>query len=260
MDSATLLGQLQQAQANTSSASDLYNSAVSKYNIPEIRSSVAGLRTTLANTNSAINNVAPSVAARSQGTLVTGGQQNALANLERQPLDRAYAEENTSLTNKNADLTNLLGEAQNEANLGYKSGQDKIANLKDLLTVATNREQAQRDEAYRASQAAENQRQFNVSQANSNARSAASSSAKAAKAADFSYTTDTSGGFQFKNPQGKPATAAQYVASTGGNFQDLVNLLGQSKNPGDAQIIKDMNSGMSQQALTKKYPWVFSGV
>lgn len=257
MDSATLLGQLQTTQQNTPDAATLYNNAVNSLGIPEIRQNVAGLRTTLANTQSAIDNVAPSVAARSQGSLVTGGQQAALGNLERQPLDKAFASENTALSNKNADLSNLLSEASGTADRAYKSGQDKISNLKDLLTVATNREQAQKDEAYRAAQAAESVRQFNVSQANTNARSASS---KAAKAPAFSYTTDTSGGFQFKNPEGKPATAAQYVSGQGGNFQDLVNLLGQSKNPGDAQIIKDMNSGMSQQALTAKYPWVFGGV
>lgn len=114
-----------------------------------MRSQVSGLRTTLANTNAAINNVAPSVAARSQGSLVTGGQQSALANLERQPLDRAYSEQSTSLTNRNADLTNLLGEATNEANLGYRAGQDRISQLKDLYGAATAREQAARDEAYR---------------------------------------------------------------------------------------------------------------
>lgn len=173
MDSATLMQQLKDTQAGTPDAATLYNTAVNKYGIPEIRGTVAGLRTTLANTSSAINNVTPSVAARSQGSLVTGGQQARLANLERAPLDTALATENTALGNASSDLNSKLGEATNEANLGYKAGQDKISGLKDLLTVATNREQAQRDEAYRQQQAAEakanadrafaeSQRQFNA--------------------------------------------------------------------------------------------------
>lgn len=162
MDSATLLQQLKDTQASTPSASDLYNQASAKYGLPEIRSQVSGLRTTLANTNAAINNVAPSVAARSQGSLVTGGQQSALANLERQPLDKAYATENTALGNANSDLTSKLGEATNEANLGYKTGQDKVSGIKDLLSVATQREQAAEAKAQADRSFAESQRQFNA--------------------------------------------------------------------------------------------------
>ncbi len=155
MDSASLLGQLQQAQNSTPSAADLFNQASAKYGLPEVRSQVSGLRTTLANTQNAINNVAPSVATRSQGSLVTGGQQSALGNLERQPLDQAYNQENTSLTNRNADLTSLLGQATDEANLGYKAGQDKLSQLKDLYGAANQREQAARDEAFRQAQLTE---------------------------------------------------------------------------------------------------------
>lgn len=223
-----------------------------------MRQNVSGLRTTLANTQSAINNVAPSVATRSQGSLVTGGQQSALGNLERQPLDKAYGEENTSLGNANSDLTNLLGQAGTQADLGYKSSQDKIANLKDLYTAAAQREQAQRDEAFRQQQLAD--QRTATAKASSGSASSGSVGTSSKATPSYGYTTDSSGGFQFSGPGNKPVTAAQYVSSQGGSFQDLVSLLSKSKNPGDAQIINDMKSGLSQQALTTKYPWVFGGV
>lgn len=92
------------------------------------------------------------------------------------------------------------------------------------------------------------------------AASRATTSSKKAAASKAKVVTDPSGGFQFYGEQGQKVTAAQYVSGQGGNFQDLVGLLSQSKNGGDAQIIRDMQSGMSPAALAKKYPWVFGGV
>lgn len=92
----------------------------------------------------------------------------------------------------------------------------------------------------------------------------ASSSTKAFKAPAYKQQSNDIGGLSFFNDKGQPITASQYIASqnSGGNVdaQAMINLLSKSKDPGDKQIISDINAGMSIDQLNQKYPYVFGGV
>jgi hypothetical protein len=79
-----------------------------------------------------------------------------------------------------------------------------------------------------------------------------------AAAKDYNYYSDPSGGFQFKDPQGHAVTAAQYASAKG---TSVANLLVNSRNPADAQVLSEMQSGkVTASDLQKKYPWIFGGV
>jgi hypothetical protein len=68
MDSATLARKLADYDANPVTSANALNEALGKYGVPEIRNTVSGLRTTVANTTNALNNVDPSVTGRTSGS------------------------------------------------------------------------------------------------------------------------------------------------------------------------------------------------
>jgi hypothetical protein len=159
----------------------LYNEAQSKLGIPEIRTRVSGLRTSLTNTENLLNQVEGSVTGRTQGSLVTEAQRQRLVNLERQPLTTQYGQMSGQLTNESANLSDLLGQAGNTTNLtlqGYATTKQDITQR--LSTAKEKESEARRQAEWAAQQAAsdrafaEGQRQFNVSQANARAAAAAS--------------------------------------------------------------------------------------
>jgi hypothetical protein len=72
--------------------------------VPEIRNNVAGLRTTVANTTNALNNVDPSVTGRTSGSLVTEAQRQRLVNMERAPIASELQNESGNLNTQNQIL------------------------------------------------------------------------------------------------------------------------------------------------------------
>lgn len=141
MDSSTLANQLTAYDANKQNSVDLLNNAMSQYGVPEIRSRVSGLRTTLSNTENALNNVDPSVTGRTQGSLVTEAQRQAQVNNERAPIAQQYSDQQGALSDESANLT----DAENSANQLATSQQNDYATgrqaLQDEYTAAYTREQ-----------------------------------------------------------------------------------------------------------------------
>lgn len=102
--SANLAKKLAQYDANKKSSADILNESMAQYGIPEIRGRVSGLRTTLSNTESALNNVDPSVTGRTSRSLVTEAQRQAIVNKERQPIAQQYGDQSKALTTESANL------------------------------------------------------------------------------------------------------------------------------------------------------------
>lgn len=150
--SANLYKQLTDYDANRKNSVDVLNDAMSKYGIPEIRSRVAGLRTTLSNTESALNAVDPSVTGRTQGSLVTEAQRSKQVANERAPITEQYGQQSRALGTESANLSDNLSAAQLLAQNSisdYDKGRSAIA---DKYGYALNAEQEQRrrEEADRA--------------------------------------------------------------------------------------------------------------
>jgi hypothetical protein len=81
----------------------------------------------------------------------------------------------------------------------------------------------------------------------------------AAPANPFNIGRDSSGGYAV-TMNGRPATLAQYAASQGGGFQNVLSMLGQGS-AGDRQLAGQLaNSHLSPAQLQQKYPQIFGGV
>jgi uncharacterized small protein (DUF1192 family) len=147
MDSATLAGQIADYDTkNKVTSADALNEALGKYGVPEIRNRVSGLRTTLANTESALNSVDPSVTGRTQGSLVTEAQRQRQVVNERAPIAQQYGDQERALgvesgnladantqatsyaTNRVNDYVTGRGALQSQYDTAYKREQDAIAN------------------------------------------------------------------------------------------------------------------------------------
>lgn len=154
MDSASLAQQLSDYDSKRRSSVDVLNEAMGKYGVPEIRNRVAGLRTTLTNTENALNAVDPSVTGRTQGSLVTESQRQKQVQNERAPIAEQYGTFSRSLSDTQANLSDqekaaqLL--AQGQLN-DYESGRSALAG-RYQLAVDRESEQRRREEADRAYQ------------------------------------------------------------------------------------------------------------
>lgn len=174
-------------QTSVKSPVDVYNDAVTKLGIPDVRANVTSLRKNIADTNALLSALPDSVSGRTSGSLTTEAQRQRVLATERAPLDTANAGYSNNYNMESANLNDLTGQASNQAQLvdaGNKNIQDALTTR---LTTIQSKEQtaaakAEADRQFQAtldsikqSQAqfaatlAENQRQFNISSAASKA-------------------------------------------------------------------------------------------
>lgn len=213
--SADIASQLTAYDAKPVTSTDALNAALTQYGVPEIRNTVSGLRTTVANTTSALNNVDPSVTGRTQGSLVTEAQRAAQVNNERAPISTELAGENTSLNQNQQDLTDALGQANTQATNQVNDYNTGRTALQDEYTTAYQREQNAAAATVAASQDAEKQREFNVTAANNAASNGSSSNNPAA---GYSVKQLSSGNLAYSGPDGSATNLYQYAqALNGGN-------------------------------------------
>lgn len=163
------------------SSADILNEAMTSYGVPEIRSRVAGLRTTLGNTEAALNAVDPSVTGRTSRSLVTEAQRQRIVANERQPLAQQYSSQSGALTTESANLNDQQSAAKLLAEQkinDYTTGRNALQSQYDIAYTA---EQNAKAQEMARQQAAEQRRQYDLSlaeqkrQANISASSARSS-------------------------------------------------------------------------------------
>lgn len=206
MDSGSLLKQLQNYDANRKNSVDVLNDAMAKYGIPEIRQRVSGLRTTLSNTENALNAVDPSVTGRTQGSLVTEAQRQRQVANERAPIAEQYGQQSRALSDESGNLSDQLQAAQllaqNQVS-DYDKGRTALQSQYDtsIAREAEQRRQLEADRAY----------QLQVQQAN-DARKAAASLASPTFGSSGASTTAS-------KPQTDPLQQRAYNA-----VRDLLNV------------------------------------
>lgn len=166
--SAQLAQQLAKFDASRKSSATNLTDSMAQYGVPEIRSRVAGLRTTLSNTESALNNVDPSVTARTSRSLVTEGQRQRIVNQEREPIASQYGSISNTLNTESQNLNaqenaaRLLATTRdNDYNVGRSALQSSYE--KTLAREQAARAQANADRAFRAQQK-EADRQYKLAQ------------------------------------------------------------------------------------------------
>jgi uncharacterized small protein (DUF1192 family) len=259
--SAELAAQIEAYDKSKKSSADILNEAMTRYGVPEIRQRVSGLRTTLGNTEAALNAVDPSVTGRTSRSLVTEAQRQRMVANERAPIAQQYGEQSGALTTESSNLTDAERAAQTlaQGNISdYTTGRSALQNQYESA-YAREQNALQQAEATRQynETLAEQKRQANLSSGSSSGidLSGIISSILGGNGG-YTATKDERGGLQFAS-SGTPITAAQYAKATGNT---ILSVLSKSSNPTDKQIINDINSGMSYEDLSNKYPYVFGGV
>jgi hypothetical protein len=231
--SAEVAQQLAKYDANKKSSADVLNSAMTQFGVPEIRQRVAGLRTTLGNTENALNNVDPSVTGRTSRSLVTEAQRSRIVNKEREPIAAQYGQQSRALGDESANLSEqsraaqMLAEGQmNDYTTGRNALQSQYAD-----TVASETEQRRKLEADRAYELSKSNSDRDYQLSLMSAKKPASVSAGDAKTAVYSsLNSDISANVaDFKNkPKGWtektliPQLIAQYPELSGKEIIDKV--------------------------------------
>lgn len=141
MAAADIAAQLATYDATPVTSTDALNTALGQYGVPEIRNTVSGLRTTIANTTNALNAVDPSVTGRTGGSLVTEAQRAAIVNNERAPIAQNLTDETGALSQNQQDLTDALGAATTDATNKVNDYNAGRANLESEYQDADKSEQ-----------------------------------------------------------------------------------------------------------------------
>lgn len=162
--SAAIASQLADYDKNKVTSTDALNSALTQYGVPEIRNTVSGLRTTLANTQNAYNAVDPSVTGRTQGSLVTEAQRTKQVSNERAPIAGQISDQSKALGDNQQALTDALGQANTQATNQVNDYNTGRAALQSEYDTAYKSEQDTAAQQLAAQQAAEQQREFNTTQ------------------------------------------------------------------------------------------------
>lgn len=232
-NAAELAGQIAEYDKNKVTSVDAMNEALKQYGVPEIRQTVSGLRTTLANTQNAYNAVDPSVTGRTQGSLVTEAQRQKQVSNERAPIAGQISDQGRMLGDNEKTLQDALGQANTTATNrvnDYVRGREALQSQYDT-TYRAEKDAADRAEAIR---------QFNESQATS--RGSASyggggGSAKAPTKADVSahivsaFTSPQNRGKDGYVGNGTWAAALNDWQAIGGSVREFYHLYDRFVNP-----------------------------
>lgn len=176
-NSAAIAGKIAQYDQNRVTSTDAMNQALSQYGVPEIRQTVAGLRTTLANTQNAYNAVDPSVTGRTQGSLVTEAQRTKQVANERAPIAGQISDQGRALSDNQATLQDALGQATtlatNRVN-DYNTGRQALQSQYDTAyTTEQNTAKAEAARQAAAQDQANQDRAYQLQVRASNSKSSA---------------------------------------------------------------------------------------
>jgi len=254
--SASALAELQAYSKTRQSPTDILNSAMAQYGIPEIRTGVSDLRRTLADTQSSLRGVESSVTGRTSGSMVTEAQRGALVNKEQQPIAQRLQDVSSSLGTQTADLQSAQELASVLASTNVQAGDTRYNSLKDVYSATTAAEAERQRQKELAAAAKREMDQFNRQQALEERKLRASQASsggfgdigsllasllaggggggggKNTTAPIAKMIQRPGGGFNFTDPAGNSTTAAHYAAIKGIPFRDLLSSMAKSGDKG----------------------------
>jgi len=148
------------------------------YDVGGNKTRLSALQGLVGNLQSSVEAVDPSVTGRTSGTFTTEGQRSALVSKERAPILSDLGKQQTAASGAQSALTNSQTLASGMASALLSGDKAKYQQLLDTYNASTaqDKEAQAKAEADRAYQ--ENQRQFNISAAQSAASKSTSSSDK----------------------------------------------------------------------------------
>lgn len=231
--SASALQNLQTAQSQQQTPDQIYSGVSQSLGLPAAQQQVSGLRQAITNTTNLLNNVAPSVYGRTQDSLVTSAQAGRQIQNESAPIQQTLSGQNTSLTNDQSDLGNLLSQATTQAQLKQQGQSDSLTNLENIYKDLYGQEQDSQAEADKQAALQEQIRESNLSSASSSGGGGSGGSAKAPSAAEVK--------------QQDQAGASQYLSSLKGGDGHV------SPSTWNSAITQWMNAGYSAADFVKQF-------
>lgn len=249
MDSGTIAKQLQEYDAKRVTSADAINEALKQFGVPEIRNTVSGLRTTVANTTNALKNVDPSVTGRTSGSLVTEAQRQRQVVNERTPIAEQLGQQTGALGTQEQTLRDSLDQANTLASGRVRDWETGRTALQSRYDTAYKREQDAAEAARQQAALQEQIRQFNEQQATTRGSSRYSGSDSTAAATPGSQQRKD-GGFNFQDASGNAISARKYAQLTGTNFNTLLKKMAAAGDKGAQDVLKNGGSAKSYKALT----------
>lgn len=243
--SAQIAQELAKYDKSRKSSADVLNESMAQFGVPEMRGRVANLRTTLTNTENALNAVDPSVTGRTSRSLVTEAQRSAIVNKEREPIAAQYGSQARLLGDESQNLT-AQEAAANQLAQGrisdYQTGRSAIESRYQMASSseAAKLAKAQADRAYKL-QKLQGDRSYQLSLASA-ARSGGSSST-AATTKDItkqlnSALSKATGRDGYVSPQSYTAAKRDWIAQ-GGSGKKFDDIFANYRNP----YAEDLESG-----------------
>lgn len=238
-DIAQQIAQLDQGYSPT----DIYNKVTTQLGIPDARARVTGLQSQIANTETALKNVDPSVTGRTQNSLVTEAQRQRLVNMESAPIQDTYNTQNKDYSAQQQALDALLGQANTQVGLADSEYKTRRQSLADQLTYAQQQEEIQRQQQQAAAEAA-----AKVTSGSGSGGSGGGNSGSGASGPTYQKRSD--GGFNFQNTKGQAISARLYAQLTGTDFNTLLKTLASQGDKGAVDILKNGGSSKYYKSLT----------
>lgn len=161
--SAQALQQLTTYRSGRKNPYDILAEQKKKLGVDDVNSRVGKLRTAIINTENLLEGVDDSVTGRTSGTLTTDAARSRIVNLERQPVAKTLATQQSGLSAEQANLEALTSQAMQGAQLQYQGDSDQETFLSNLYNTLFGKEQAdeerRRYEQDRADKLAEAEKQ-----------------------------------------------------------------------------------------------------
>lgn len=232
--SAQALTSLQGAESSAQDPNSILQAQNGALGVDAAQNTVTGLRGAINNTTKLLQQVAPSVMGRTAGSLVTNAQAGRQVQNEQAPIQTNLTQEGTDYNQANEDLGTLRTQAQNAASGIYQGQQDKLSYAQNLYNSLYGQEQD-------ASKMAEQQREFDATQA-------------AAKAAASSGNFNLTGGTPTTTNTGTTGSSDAKNLSGGKSLNDATTALKQllaTKN--SATITNTINAIMKSAQYGNTY-------
>lgn len=174
--SAQALQNLQTAQSSQQTPDQIAAATNQSLGVDAAQGQVSGLRAAITNTTNLLNGVAPGVEGRTQNSLVTSAQAQQQIQNASAPIEQTLSGQNTTLTNDQSNLSDLLSQANSQDTLKEQSQSDSLTNLENIYKDLYGQEQDTAASQQKAAEDAESTREFNANLSASEAASSAKAS------------------------------------------------------------------------------------
>ncbi len=268
-NSQQALAQLQGAQQSAQDPNSILQDQQNQLGVGAARNTVTGLRGAIDSTTRLLQQVAPSVMGRTQGSLVTQAQATRQIGNEQAPLNTALGNNTNQYNEASTNLSDLQNQAQTAASGIYTGQQNKLSYLQNIYNSLFGQEQAQIAQQQEAAKLAEQAREADLTAATS--RASGNPGINLGSLLGGNSTPQPgmklkgasgSSGYAFTDSQGHSISANQYAQLTGQNLGTLLHTMGSSGDQYAQQAYNQISKNLSYynahpEVLKSEFKYLF---